>query len=1009
MEAAAFFGLILKALPPATAAWARAREGALLPMVQEALEAARPTPEESPRPGMVTVGGKLPDRSRVNAADLAADYKARGIARSASYSQFVRDRVLRPEMDAKAFFALYDAATPALLPREGGERVRFVPTHWDTVIQDFVMIRPDARGVRDMVWATGITGSEPPGYPLDANRYRPLAEGVGERAVSAPAPAMRPAPTTADPYFRPLGADPKPAKRADALEVGDFVLVDGERRTVLSNEPAGETSVKVGLVAWKPDAEHGRVPDEPRFLVKRWRRESSVPFDGVDTLSLTRLRENQERSAAWERRREEASREAARRFNEAEEREFRAQERLRPFQVILDSLQRQDFTGAMDPIRLILGRVKAGEQDVESGIREALTSTRAWFKQYYERGDRTPLYPPWLLNMEREHDVIAPAPAPAPVPPPEADGWGLKPGDVLYTKKLGIPYPGKNVGTVGMDHRGRIWHLTDEMKQARMRVQSASYDLGQKLLAAIGIKTEQPTVAQLQEAMTKAAADLQEHWLYDENRPPGIGIELPNHTWPVEYVTGGISKGEWRKHHPNMTYTPMGEGEMGLRHVLEEATSNGRRSYRVGVWHYEKVTQGSGSWVRPVWFLMSSALKPPVEMIPRAERQKQAGSPQSAIIQAFRALGWREDAGGRYTYLTHPADHWRLQLRERSVHSGYREGGIGKWSEGHSQGTLKEFAKDPAGYAAHYHKLAEEKAVKVKAKRQAAVEVGAPAPVSEATGKPQAPKGKLLVYHTPEEGTVVRGVPRPAPPWMKEALHSAGLFGARSVRDLWYVPRSRGLAQSPIDLEALGKALGQVEEAAEDVAELESVEQASVETPLAPTPAAFPDEHLVAVARELDPGDVVNVNGVAWTVTEVARKQWIKGTESRHFVVRLRAADGRLGNLFFSGEGVFSIGAFGDESGVVVPWQAAVRSIEVSAKAPTAAPTPAPPAEAPFVPTAEQALAAVKRINSAAREQQASAWMAGWYAGRARDSYAASPVVDRKFWQAGWYAGRGDA
>jgi len=76
--------------------------------------------------GVMTVedaraGKKLPaetvsqPRLTANAADLAADYKARGIERQASYSQFVKDRALKPEMDAKEFFKIYDRVTPEVL------------------------------------------------------------------------------------------------------------------------------------------------------------------------------------------------------------------------------------------------------------------------------------------------------------------------------------------------------------------------------------------------------------------------------------------------------------------------------------------------------------------------------------------------------------------------------------------------------------------------------------------------------------------------------------------------------------------------------------------------------------------------------------------------------------------------------------------------------------------------------------------------------------------------------
>jgi len=64
--------------------------------------------------------GKKPEatvsknRLTANAADLAADYKAKGIERQATYSQFVKDRALKPEMDAKDFYEIYDSVSPKL-------------------------------------------------------------------------------------------------------------------------------------------------------------------------------------------------------------------------------------------------------------------------------------------------------------------------------------------------------------------------------------------------------------------------------------------------------------------------------------------------------------------------------------------------------------------------------------------------------------------------------------------------------------------------------------------------------------------------------------------------------------------------------------------------------------------------------------------------------------------------------------------------------------------------------
>jgi len=78
---------------------------------------------EQPEPITETKAKPEPQRVKtryeLNAADLAADYKAQGIERQSSYSQFVKDRDLKPEMDAGDFFKIYDSVTPKLLETVG--------------------------------------------------------------------------------------------------------------------------------------------------------------------------------------------------------------------------------------------------------------------------------------------------------------------------------------------------------------------------------------------------------------------------------------------------------------------------------------------------------------------------------------------------------------------------------------------------------------------------------------------------------------------------------------------------------------------------------------------------------------------------------------------------------------------------------------------------------------------------------------------------------------------------
>ena len=61
-------------------------------------------------------GGEVPVvRFNANPADLAADYKARGIKRQEAWSRFVQDKNLSPGMDAADFYKIYDSVSPDLL------------------------------------------------------------------------------------------------------------------------------------------------------------------------------------------------------------------------------------------------------------------------------------------------------------------------------------------------------------------------------------------------------------------------------------------------------------------------------------------------------------------------------------------------------------------------------------------------------------------------------------------------------------------------------------------------------------------------------------------------------------------------------------------------------------------------------------------------------------------------------------------------------------------------------
>jgi hypothetical protein len=118
-----------------------------------------------------------------NAADLAADYKARGMERRRAWDQFVIDRGLKPEMPAREFYSIYDRVTPSLR-QEGTGPATGQMTH--IVKQTFsdrpirVRITEDQPGYVAWVDELGGTGGTP----------RQHIESI------TPIAAQRPTPTT---------------------------------------------------------------------------------------------------------------------------------------------------------------------------------------------------------------------------------------------------------------------------------------------------------------------------------------------------------------------------------------------------------------------------------------------------------------------------------------------------------------------------------------------------------------------------------------------------------------------------------------------------------------------------------------------------------------------------------------------------------------------------------------------------------------------------------------------
>ena len=115
------------------------------------------------------------DRRALNVADLAADYKARGMEHHRAWDQLIIDRGLVPGIDAKEFYKIFDSVTPHLYQSEA-LTVAFQPTHFDTLLDLRVAIRQDDRDIYHLLWESGARGTNPPILPPDPQRFVPIGD-----------------------------------------------------------------------------------------------------------------------------------------------------------------------------------------------------------------------------------------------------------------------------------------------------------------------------------------------------------------------------------------------------------------------------------------------------------------------------------------------------------------------------------------------------------------------------------------------------------------------------------------------------------------------------------------------------------------------------------------------------------------------------------------------------------------------------------------------------------------
>ena len=114
------------------------------------------------------------DYSSASAYELACDFKFQGMDKYRAWSEFVKVRNLKPEINASEFYSIYEDAEP--LPLQQVVEIDFKPTHYDRLRKMNCQISLDENGVYHLVWKDGSMGTQPPGHPPSPSRFEPLED-----------------------------------------------------------------------------------------------------------------------------------------------------------------------------------------------------------------------------------------------------------------------------------------------------------------------------------------------------------------------------------------------------------------------------------------------------------------------------------------------------------------------------------------------------------------------------------------------------------------------------------------------------------------------------------------------------------------------------------------------------------------------------------------------------------------------------------------------------------------
>ena len=103
--------------------------------------------------------------------DLIASYKHSGMDNKLGWSQFIKDRLLKPEIDAKEFYKIWQTVSARPLTTETN-KVEFIATHYDN-LQKMHVQNTQMDGYVKHLWEDGSTGSTPNKY-ITEERFKSL-------------------------------------------------------------------------------------------------------------------------------------------------------------------------------------------------------------------------------------------------------------------------------------------------------------------------------------------------------------------------------------------------------------------------------------------------------------------------------------------------------------------------------------------------------------------------------------------------------------------------------------------------------------------------------------------------------------------------------------------------------------------------------------------------------------------------------------------------------------------